>query len=117
MLAQDAKLATRVGAVVLLLLAAAIAFFIFIAGKLEFGERVRVHVFFKHTGELREGAPVIVGGNIIMKQISVRAAGAAAPAPAKLPTTGGEDAPVGLLLAAFGLLLAGALLTLRPRRA
>jgi LPXTG-motif cell wall-anchored protein len=62
-------------------------------------------------------SPVIVGGNIIMKQISVTAAGAAAPAPAKLPTTGGEDAPVGLLLAAFGLLLAGALLVLRPRRA
>jgi LPXTG-motif cell wall-anchored protein len=59
-------------------------------------------------------APVIVDGNIIMKQITVTAAGAAAPA--KLPTTGGEDAPVGLLLAAFGLLLAGALLTLRPRR-
>ena len=60
-------------------------------------------------------APVIVGGNIIMKQISITAAGAAAPV--KLPTTGGENAPVGLLLAAFGLLLAGALLTLRPRRA
>jgi LPXTG-motif cell wall-anchored protein len=58
-------------------------------------------------------APVIVDGNIIMKQIAVTAAGAA---PAKLPTTGGEDAPISLLLAAFGLLLAGALLTLRPRR-
>jgi len=56
-------------------------------------------------------APVIVDGNIIMKQIAVTAAGAA---PVKLPTTAGEDAPVGLLLAAFGLLLAGALLT--PRR-
>jgi LPXTG-motif cell wall-anchored protein len=60
-------------------------------------------------------APVIVDGNIIMKQIAVTAAPVAAPA--KLPTTGGEDAPIGLLLAAFGLLLAGALLTLRPRRA
>jgi len=59
-------------------------------------------------------APVIVDGNIVMKQIAVTAAAAAGPA--KLPTTGGEDAPVGLLLAAFGLLLAGALLTLRPRR-
>ena len=59
-------------------------------------------------------APVIVDGNIIMKQITVTAP-AAAPAPAKLPTTGGEDAPLGLLLAAFALLLAGALLVLRPR--
>jgi plastocyanin len=58
-------------------------------------------------------APVIVDGNIIMKQITVTAAGAA---PVKLPITGGEDAPAGLLLAAFGLLLAGALLKLRPRR-
>src|SRR5438105_3189505 len=41
-------------------------------------------------------APVIVNGNIVMKQITVTAAGAAAPA--KLPTTGGEDAPLGLLL-------------------
>jgi LPXTG-motif cell wall-anchored protein len=57
-------------------------------------------------------APVIVDGNFIMKQISVTAAAAA---PAALPTTGGEDAPIGLLLAAFGLLLAGALLTLRRR--
>ncbi|MBA2544895.1 MAG: hypothetical protein H0V17_34955, partial [Deltaproteobacteria bacterium] len=56
LLAQDQKLATRVGAVVLLLLAAAIAFFVFIAGRIEWGERVRVHVLFKHTGELREGA-------------------------------------------------------------
>src|SRR6266545_5913540 len=59
-------------------------------------------------------APVIVDGNIVMKQIAVTAAAAAGPA--KLPTTGGEDAPVGLLLAALGMLLAGALLTLRQRR-
>jgi len=59
-------------------------------------------------------SPVIVNGDIIMKQISVTAAGAA---PTSLPVTGGEDAPIGLLLAAFVLLLAGALLALRPRRA
>jgi plastocyanin len=59
-------------------------------------------------------APVIVDGNIIMKQIAVTAASAV---PAQLPTTSGDDAPVGLLLAAFGLLLVGVLLTLRPRRA
>jgi LPXTG-motif cell wall-anchored protein len=58
-------------------------------------------------------APVVVGGNIVMKQIAVTAAAAA---PTNLPTTGGTDAPMGLLLAAFGLLLAGALLMLRPRR-
>jgi LPXTG-motif cell wall-anchored protein len=62
-------------------------------------------------------APVIVDGNIIMKQITVTAAGAAAPAaPAQLPTTGGEDAPLSVLLAAFGLLLGGAWLTSRLHR-
>jgi len=64
-LAQDPKLATRVGAVVLVLLAGAIAFFVFVAGRLELGERTRLHVFFQHTGELREGAPVIVGGRAV----------------------------------------------------
>jgi len=58
-------------------------------------------------------APVIVDGNIIMKQITVTAAAAA---PATLPVTGGEDAPISLLLAAFGLLLAGALVKVRSRR-
>jgi LPXTG-motif cell wall-anchored protein len=58
-------------------------------------------------------APVIVGGNIIMKQISVTAAGGT---PAGLPNTGGTDGPLGLLLGALALVLAGALLTLRMRR-
>jgi len=70
--------------------------------------------------------PVIVGGNIVMKQIAVLAqvttlpapvpapAPAQAPAPTNLPTTGGEDSAIGLLLAAIGLLLAGALLVRRP---
>jgi LPXTG-motif cell wall-anchored protein len=57
-------------------------------------------------------APVIVNGNIIMKQIAIKAAGA----PAGLPRTGGADGPTGLLLGALALLLAGALLTLRMRR-
>jgi LPXTG-motif cell wall-anchored protein len=57
-------------------------------------------------------APVIVNGNIIMKQIAIKAAGT----PAGLPKTGGTDGPTGLLLGALALLLAGALLTLRMRR-
>jgi LPXTG-motif cell wall-anchored protein len=59
-------------------------------------------------------APVIVNGNIIMKQITVTEA-AAAP-PAGLPNTSGTDEPLGLLLGALALLLGGALLTLRMRR-
>jgi LPXTG-motif cell wall-anchored protein len=59
-------------------------------------------------------APVIVGGNIIMKQISVTAASAAPPT--GLPNTGGTDQPLGLLLGALALLLGGALLSMRMRR-
>ena len=54
-------------------------------------------------------------GNIVMKQITVTAAGAA---PAALPRTGGAtDATPALLLGALALLVAGAALTLRRRRA
>ncbi len=47
------------------MLAAAIAFFVFVWDRLELGDRTRVHVYFKHTGELREGAPVIVAGRAV----------------------------------------------------
>lgn len=54
-------------------------------------------------------------GNIVMKQITVTAASAA---PAALPRTGGaDDATPALLLGALALLVAGAALTLRRRRA
>jgi LPXTG-motif cell wall-anchored protein len=58
--------------------------------------------------------PVVVGGNVVMKQITVTAA-AAAP-PSNLPRTGGADSPAtGLLLGAMALLLGGALLRMRRR--
>jgi LPXTG-motif cell wall-anchored protein len=56
--------------------------------------------------------PVIVNGNVVMKQISVTAA--AAP-PSNLPRTGGDNGPAGLLLGAVALLLGGALLRMRMR--
>jgi len=58
-------------------------------------------------------APVQVNGNIVMKQITVTAAGGA---PSNLPKTGGNDGPTGLLLGALALLLGGALVMLRTRR-
>lgn len=84
--AAAARVATRVGAVVLLLLGGAIAFFVFVAGRVEWSERVRVHVYFKHTGELREGAPIIVGGRAIgsVETIGLAPRGASSP-------LGGED--------------------------
>jgi len=61
-------------------------------------------------------APVVVGGNIVMKQISITAAAAAAPAkPTTLPTTGGEGLPIGLLVSALAILVAGSLLKRRSR--
>jgi LPXTG-motif cell wall-anchored protein len=58
-------------------------------------------------------APVVVNNNIVMKQITITAAGAAAPA--ALPTTGGEELPVALLAGALAILVAGGLLKLRTR--
>jgi len=57
--------------------------------------------------------PVVANGAPVMQEIKVTAAGA----PAQLPRTGGEDAPIGLVLSALALLVAGALLTRRMRRA
>lgn len=65
LLAQDERLARGVGATVLVLLGFAIWFVVFILPDIEWGERVRLHVFFRHTGELREGAPIIVAGREI----------------------------------------------------
>ena len=57
-------------------------------------------------------APVVVNGNVVMKQISVTAA-----PPAGLPRTGGTDSLAsGLLLGALLMLLGGALLRMRMRQ-
>jgi hypothetical protein len=57
-------------------------------------------------------APVVVNGNVVMKQITVTAA-----PPAGLPRTGGADSlATGLLLGALLMLLGGALLRMRMRR-
>ncbi len=85
MLAQDPKLATRVGAVVLLLIGGAIVFFVVVSGRLELGARTRLHVLFKHTGELREGAPVIVAGRAVGSVESI------ALAPRAIASPGGES--------------------------
>jgi LPXTG-motif cell wall-anchored protein len=64
-------------------------------------------------------APVIVGGNIVMKQITVTeaaAAPAAQPPAQQLPRTGGAELPATLLLAALALIATGVTLTLRRRR-
>jgi hypothetical protein len=58
-------------------------------------------------------APVVVDGNIVMKQISITAA--ATTTPPSLPTAGGADLPLGLLVIALAIVIAGSLLKLRAR--
>jgi len=60
-------------------------------------------------------APVVVGGNIVMKQITVTAAAAAAAPPKALPTTGGESFPFALIVSALAVVIAGSLLRRRAR--
>lgn len=81
LLAQDERLTRRVGAVVLVLLAAGIAFALFIAPRIEWGHHLRVRVYFHHTGGLREGAPVIAGGRAIGRVEAIARAPRGAPGP------------------------------------
>ena len=65
LLAQDERLTRNVGAAVLLVVAAAIAFVVFVYDQIEWRERVRIDVLFQQTGGLREGAPLVVAGREI----------------------------------------------------
>ena len=65
LLAQDERLTRRVGAIALLVIAAAIAFVVVLYDKIEWREQVRIEVEFHQTGGLREGAPFVVGGREI----------------------------------------------------
>ncbi len=67
--------ARRVGTVVLVALAAAIGLFVFVLDDVAWGSRVRIAVYFHHTGGLREGAPVIVAGRSIGKVTAIEPAG------------------------------------------
>jgi phospholipid/cholesterol/gamma-HCH transport system substrate-binding protein len=79
--AQDERLTRRVGAITLVLLTFAIAFALFIAPRIEWGRHVRVRVYFHHTGGLREGAPVVVGGRAIGRIEAVGRSPHGAPGP------------------------------------
>jgi ABC-type transporter Mla subunit MlaD len=87
--AQDERLTRRVGAVTLVLLAAGIAFALFVAPRIEWGRHIRVRVYFVHTGGLREGAPVVVAGRSIGRIESIARAPHGAPGP-----LGGEEGVV-----------------------
>jgi ABC-type transporter Mla subunit MlaD len=65
LLAQDERLTRSVGACVLVLLAAAITFVVFVYDELELRDRVRIDVTFEQAGGLREGAPFVVAGRAV----------------------------------------------------
>jgi ABC-type transporter Mla subunit MlaD len=65
LLAQDQKLTRRVGAITLVLVAAACFFMIFIYDQIEWGSPIRVRIHFLTAGGLREGADFVVAGRSI----------------------------------------------------
>lgn len=65
MLAQDPRLAQRVGAIALIVMIAAIAAAVFLLGRGWLGTPVRVRVVFVRSGGLRDHAPIVVAGQPI----------------------------------------------------
>lgn len=65
LLAQNERLARRVGAITLCVIGGAIAFFLFLYDKIELGSPTRIRVYFSHATGLREHAPLVVGGHRI----------------------------------------------------
>ena len=90
MLAQDTRLARRVGAVSLAVIALAIIFFVFVEGRIEWGRHVRVKVYFHSTGGLVEGVPFVVAGREIGKVEAI----VLSPKGAKTPLGGDEGVEV-----------------------
>ena len=54
LLAQDQRLARRVGAITLLVMVAVIACFVFLLGRVRLGSTIQIQVMFRHTAGLRE---------------------------------------------------------------
>jgi len=67
LLAQDQQLARRVGTIGLCVIALAIAFFVFVYDRIEWGRHTRIRVYFHATGGLVEGAPFVVAGREVGK--------------------------------------------------
>lgn len=65
LLAQDERLARRVGAITLCVLGGAIAFFVFLFDKIELGTPTRIKVYFTNSTGLREHAPFVIAGEKI----------------------------------------------------
>ena len=90
----DERLATRVGAIALVLFGSAILFFVFVYGRIEWGSHVRIRVYMHQTGGLREGAPIVVAGRTIGKVEAI----ALSPRGAHTPLAGDEGVAITVAL-------------------
>jgi ABC-type transporter Mla subunit MlaD len=70
-LVPEPRLARRVGAVALLVLALGTAGFVFLLDRLALGSPTRIRVMFRHTAGLRDQAPLVVAGRPIGKVESI----------------------------------------------
>jgi hypothetical protein len=71
LLAQDTQLTRRVGAVTLVLLAAATIFIVFIYDRIEWGSSMRIRIYFASTGSIAEGAVFVSAGRDIGRVESI----------------------------------------------
>src|SRR5262249_58232828 len=67
MLAQDSRLARRVGAIALGVMATITAGFVFLLDQPALGAAIRIRVLFRHTAGLREQAALVVAGQRVGK--------------------------------------------------
>jgi ABC-type transporter Mla subunit MlaD len=86
----DERLATRVGAVALAVVGAAIVFFVVVYGRIDWANYLRMRVYLHATGGLQEGAPVVVGGRTIGKIEAI----ARSPHGAQTPLAGEEGVAI-----------------------
>ena len=81
MIAQDEQLARRVGSIALAVIGLAIAFFVFVYGRIEWGRHTRIRVYFHHAGSLHEGGAFVAGGRSVGTIESIALSPRGAPGP------------------------------------
>ncbi|HEX3759915.1 MAG TPA: hypothetical protein VHW23_14470 [Kofleriaceae bacterium] len=81
LLAQDPRLARRVGALTLLAMAAVSAGLVFLLDRAALGATLRFRVLFRHTAGLHDRAPLIVAGEPIGRIVAVTPVPHGAPGP------------------------------------
>jgi ABC-type transporter Mla subunit MlaD len=81
LLAQDTRLARRVGAVGIVVGTFTILFFVFVWDRIDWGSHVRFKLYLHSTGGLQEGAPFVVAGREVGKIESIGFSPHGAPGP------------------------------------